>query len=71
MVMVNFLSKKISIGILNEDISFAETDFTSREMSISTNEIAAFRFKWKIFLKRKLTIILLSYTDKLHLRFVI
>ena len=66
--MVKFFFKKNSYGILNEAILFTETDVTLKVMSFSANEIAAFR--WKIFLKRKLTIILVSYTDKLHMSIV-
>ena len=40
---------------LNEAITLAEIDATFKVISISANEIAAFRFLRKIFLKRKMT----------------
>ena len=49
--MVSFLQKKIFCRNLNEAISLAEIDVTLKVMSISTNEIALFRFPPKIFLK--------------------
>ena len=41
---VNFLLSKIFRGNLKEAISLVERDITSKVTSISTNEIASFRF---------------------------
>ena len=54
-IIVNFLSREMYLGNLNEAIWLAEDDTTLKVTSISTNEIASFRSPRKIFLKRKLT----------------
>ena len=53
----NFLVRKIIRGNLNEAVSLAEINVTLKVTSISTSEIASFRFLQKIFLKRKVAII--------------
>ena len=53
-VIINFLSREIFRGNLNEAISLFEIDVTFQMTSISANKIASFRFLWKISLKRKL-----------------
>ena len=53
----NFLVRKIIRRNLNEAVSLAEINVTLKVTSISTSEIASFRFLQKIFLKRKVTII--------------
>ena len=49
---------------MNEVISFAQSDVILKVMSISANKIAAFKFIWKILLKRKWNIILVSYKQQ-------
>ena len=46
--MDNLLLMKIFSENLNEAISLAEMDVFLNLMSISTNGIASFRFRWKI-----------------------
>ena len=53
----NFLVRKIIRRNLNEAVSLAEISVALKVTSISTSEIASFRFLQKIFLKRKVTII--------------
>ena len=52
--MVNFLLGKIFREVLNKAISLVESDINVKVTSISTNEIASFRFPQQIFLNRKL-----------------
>ena len=53
----NFLLRKIIRRNLNEAVSLAEINVALKVTSISTSEIASFRFLKKIFLKRKVAII--------------
>ena len=53
----NFLLRKIIRRNLNEAVSLAEMNVALKVRSISTSEIASFRFLQKIFLKRKVAII--------------
>ena len=53
----NFLVRKIIRRNLNEAVSLAEINVTLKVTSISTSEIASFRFLQNIFLKRKVAII--------------
>ena len=53
----NFLLRKIIRRNLNEAVSLAEINVDLKVTSISTSEIASFRFLKKIFLKRKVAII--------------
>ena len=50
-LMVTFFLRKIFCGNLNEVVSLAEIDFTSKVTSVSANEIASFRFPRKIVFK--------------------
>ena len=52
--MVNFPLGKIFREVLNKAISLVESDINVKVTSISTNEIASFRFPQQIFLNRKL-----------------
>ena len=54
-------------GSLNKAITLAEIDATFKVISISTNEIAAFRFLRKIDLKRKLTLKATQHNAQLHI----
>ena len=51
--MDNLLLMKIFSENLNEAISLAEMDVFLNLMSISTNGIASFRFRWKILKNAK------------------
>ena len=53
----NFLLRKIIRRNLTEAVSLAEINVALKVTSISTSEIASFRFLKKIFLKRKVAII--------------
>ena len=52
--MVNFPLGKIFREVLNKAISLVESDINVKVTSISTIEIASFRFPQQIFLNRKL-----------------
>ena len=52
--MVTFPLGKIFREVLNKAISLVESDINVKVTSISTNEIASFRFPQQIFLNRKL-----------------
>ena len=66
MLMVNFLLRKIFRGNLNEANSLAEIDFDVKVQSISTSEIASFRFPPNIFLKTKLNFTCLPMKNQQH-----
>ena len=53
----NFPVRKIIRRNLNEAVSLAEISVALKVTSISTSEIASFRFLQNIFLKRKVAII--------------
>ena len=52
--MIKFCLRKIYHANLIEAISLAEIDASLKVTSVSTNEIASFRYARRIFLKRKL-----------------